>query len=62
VFEVGENLALFLEPLQHGIGVHAAFDHFDRNHFPELLVGALCQIDRAHSAAANLANHPIRAD
>ena len=59
MIKAGQNLALSTEMAQHRISVHAAFDQFDRDLLLILGIGALCQIDCAHSAAPDLSNDPI---
>ena len=59
MIEVRENLPLITETREHRVGVHAAFDHLDGYMFPVLVVIAGGQVNRAHPAAANFAEHAI---
>ena len=62
VVEAGQDLSLVAKMTEHRVGVHAAFDQLDCDLLLVLLIRALGQIDRAHSAAADFANNSIRAD
>ena len=60
--EVGQDLPLVQEAPDDGVGVHAAPDQLDRDPPVILAVGALRQVDGAHAAAPELAEHPVRPD
>jgi hypothetical protein len=53
VDEGREDLPLVLKSPQDSVGIHAAFDEFERYSHFELLVGAPRQINFAHPARAN---------
>jgi hypothetical protein len=60
--EIGQNLLLVAEAAENGIGVHATLDDLDGNLLLELIVGALGQIDGAHTAASDFTQNLVGAD
>src|SRR5262249_19786185 len=60
VIERGQNLTLAMESANDGLAVELATDDFDRNQLLIGVVGAGCQVDASHAAAADLAVEPIR--
>src|SRR5262245_20296367 len=60
--KAGQDLPFVVETPQHGIRIHAALDHLDRDTQLELRVGALSEVDGAHPSAAKLADDAIGAD
>jgi hypothetical protein len=62
MFQIGQNLALVAEPAEDGCRVHAALDQLDGDLLVKLPVRAFGQVHRAHAAAPDLSNNPIRAD
>src|SRR5207248_2140143 len=59
MLETGQDLALMAKPAQHFGGIHTMLDDFDGNELVELIVVALGQVHRAHTAAADLLEHAI---
>jgi len=57
-----QNLPFGPEMAQHRVRVHAAFNELNRDLLFVFGVGALCQINRAHSATPDFANDAIMVD
>src|SRR5262249_7986961 len=61
VLQLGENLALSAESLQDEVGGHAAAHELDGHAALVVVVVALGKMDRAHSAASELADQAVMA-
>ena len=61
MLEAGEDLPLAQEAAQDGVAVHAALDELDDHALRESSLGALGEMDDAHTAAAQLAEKPVGA-
>src|SRR5258708_39749823 len=59
VVQAGQYLPLAAEPLDYRVCVQAAFDEFDRDLFLKRLVGADGQVNGAHPAVSDLADHAV---
>src|SRR5437016_564962 len=62
MFQIGEDLPLHHEPTQDDVRVHAAVDELDGDLLAILIVSPNGKKDRAHPAAANLANDFVGAN
>ena len=62
VIQRGQDLALRPEAPEHLVRIHTPLDQLDRNALAEAAVRPLGQVDGAHAAPAELADHAVRAD
>ena len=58
----GQDLALRPEAREHLVRIHAPLDQLDRDPLAEAAVRALGQVDGAHAAPAELADHAVGTD
>jgi len=59
MFEPCQDLALMAETGHHSGGTQATLDHFEGHELAVMLVIALSQVDRAHTASPDLPEHAI---
>src|ERR1041385_3092535 len=62
MIESRQNTTFGPESIQDLIGVRTTLQYFDSNLLLELTIGATSEIDRAHAAAAQLANYRVTAN
>ena len=60
--EIGKDLTFVAEAPQHLGGIHAPLNHLDCDLFVVLIVVTFGQVDGAHPAMTDFANHAVRAE